>query len=78
LNFETARRSRYYWGGGATGLARRLFELVSQQSKGVLKIGAANTETNAKQMSQVRKRVFLQCHFYTKNDHFTKTGSGQT
>eukprot|EP01050_Picozoa_sp_SAG11_P028250 SAG11_NODE_7483_length_1138_cov_1.157844_2_plen_155_part_01 len=44
----------YYWGGGVTGLARRLFELVSKQSMGVLAIGAVNTETNAKEMSQNR------------------------
>ena len=76
----------YYWGGGATGLARHLFRLVQQKSKGVrhptltlqasrafathsafepeyscreirlqaLAIGAVNTETNAKEMSQNR------------------------
>ena len=27
---------------------------------------------------QVRKRTFLRCHLYTKNDQFTKTGSGLT
>jgi hypothetical protein len=27
---------------------------------------------------QVRKRTFLRCHLYTKNDHFAKTGLGLT
>jgi hypothetical protein len=30
------------------------------------------------EMVNVKKRVFLRCHFYIKTDHFTKTGSGQT
>jgi hypothetical protein len=27
---------------------------------------------------EVRKRISFAMPFYTKNDHFTKTGSGQT
>ncbi len=38
-----------YWGGGAAGLARRLFE-----ETGDIQIAAVNTETNAKQMAQNR------------------------
>ena len=40
-------------GGGAAGLARHLFEEVSR-SQPSLRIGAVNTETNAKQQSQNR------------------------
>eukprot|EP01046_Picozoa_sp_COSAG06_P042370 COSAG06_NODE_5389_length_3510_cov_7.558780_2_plen_81_part_00 len=30
-------------------------------------------------VAEVRKRIYLlRCHFMLKNDHFTKTGSGQT
>jgi hypothetical protein len=41
----------YYWGGGGTGLARALFNTPALKP---LKIGAANTETNAKQRAQNR------------------------
>ena len=41
----------YYWGGGAAGLARGLFD--SEPLKG-FNLGAANTETNAKKQNQDR------------------------
>jgi hypothetical protein len=39
----------YYWGGGAAGLARKLFDEVAHTTHPSMKIGAVNTETNAKQ-----------------------------
>ena len=41
----------YYWGGGAAGLARALFNQPSLQG---FELGAANTETNAKLQTQDR------------------------
>jgi hypothetical protein len=42
----------------------------------VLLCYAVTTGTKTQRDATVRKRVFLR-HLY-KNDHFTKTGSGQT
>ena len=57
----------------ATGLY-----LLLNESRLFCFLAQDETGTPIEELLQVRKRVVFLSHFILKNDHFAKTGSGQT